>query len=200
MARYTNIRKADSLKIALTNLQAYEGLSETAKKTAYEAAAKVGDAKRVNRSSRLVYIQPFGASFSNLWYITKALAPSTDNPTPDAKEENDTTLQGIVVSSCAPYIALAYPTKANASVSPALKLKFAKVRVTDKAAAGTPTSSRITKRPYNKINSNTLSSPFGNHQTTSGEEAGAVASIRALVIATNVPRRTISFSPQAIKV
>lgn len=200
MARYTNIRKADSLKIALTNLQAYEGLSEEDKKTAYKAAALVGNAKRVNRSSRLVYIQPFGASFSNLWYITKALAPSTDNPTPDVNEENDTTLQGVVVNSCAPYMSPTYPTKANASVSPGLKIKFAKVRVTDKTGNPTPTTSRITKRPYSKINSNTLSSPFGNHQTTAGEEAGAVAAIRALVIASGVAKRTVSFSPQAIKV
>lgn len=200
MARYTNVRKADSLKIALTNLQAYEGLSEADKKAAYKTAAGIGGAKRVNRSSRLVYIQPFGVNFENLWYATRALAPSANNPAPAGDEESDATLQNLVVGSCANYMSLEYPTKTNASVSPGLKIKFAKVRVTDKTGTPTATFSRITKRPYSKIASNTLSSPFGNHQTTTGAEAGAVVAIRALINATPNANRTISFSPQAIKV
>lgn len=194
MARFGDIRRGDELKAANDALQLWQRKTRAEKKAAYIAAAAIGGGKRLNRGSKTVFIQPFGAP-DNFWYETKTLAPATEAPT--TAEENAAALILAVVSATAAYGFPSVPVGANNMSNQANKIQFAKVRCTEKSGAGTPTTSRLTGLPYTKYNSNTASSPFGANATTKDQPA-AVKLIKAILMPPQAPTagRSVGFTAQ----
>ena len=197
MARMTDILRADELKAAKDTYELWLKKTRAEKQAAYATA--VGDHKRVNRTSRTVYIQPFGSP-DNFWYETKAIAPATEAPTPTAKEENDAGLITLVITATttAPHVILAVPTGPNNMSNLARKVQFAKVKCTERTGVSEAKLSRMTGLPYTKYNTNTISSPFGYATgIVDKTEQGAAKLIRAGLLGTTPPaNRLVGFTSQ----
>jgi hypothetical protein len=101
MARFSDIRRGEELKAANDLLELWQRKTRAEKKALYLAATNVGGGKRVNRGSKVGYVQPFGAP-DNFWYETQVLAPATEAPTP--AEENAAALILAVVGAAAPFV------------------------------------------------------------------------------------------------
>lgn len=194
MTRFSDIYRADELKAAATALELWRRKTAAEKKAAYTAAAAIGGGKRLNRGTKIGFIQPFGAP-DNFWYETKVLAPATDAAT--ANEENAASLITAVNTATSSFIFAALPGGANNLSAEAKKVQFAKIRCTEKSSAGTPTNSRLTARPYTKYSSNTASSPFGA-SSAALNEAAARKLIKTLLMPPSSPPvgRSIGFTPQ----
>ncbi|MEG4964589.1 MULTISPECIES: hypothetical protein [unclassified Microcoleus] len=200
MARFGDIMRAEELKAAKDKFDAWLKLDRAAKQAAYATA--VGNNKRVNRASRIAYIQPFGAP-DKFWYETKALASAAATPAPNTKEENDAGLITLVLTATAPtattgYVLATVPTGAGNVSARAKKIKFATVKVTERTGAGAPQISRMTGRPYLKYATNTVSSPFGvNSSASDKSEQGARKALRTALLGSTPPdNRFVGFSPQ----
>lgn len=196
MARMQDILRADELKVAKDNYESWLRLDRTAKKAAYATAAEIGGGKRANRGTSMAFIQPFGAP-NNFWYETKVLAAPTTAPT--ATEEAATALITAVMSATTGFRVATVPVGPNNVSNLAKKIQFAKVRCTERNGAGVPTTSRITKLPYTKYNSNTISNSFGVGNTTQAAadtEPEARRVIQGLLMAGTPAGRTVSFKSQ----
>ena len=196
MARMSDILRADELKIAKTNYEAWLALGRAAKIASYAIATAVGGGKRANRGTAVAYLQPFGAP-NNFWYEAKVLdAPST---AATAAEESATALITSVMSATTGFRVIAIPVGPNNVSNRAKKIEFAKVRCTERSATGIATTSRITKLPYTKYTSNTISNSFGKGNTTqlaNDTEPEAITVIRGLLMAGNPAGRSVSFKSQ----
>lgn len=194
MARFSDINRADELKAAATALELWRRKTRAEKKALYATAAAVAGGKRMNRGSKIGFIQPFGAP-DNFWYETKVLAPATDAPT--AAEENAAALILAVVGSVSPFVYPTVPVGPNNLSATAKKVQFAKVKCTEKSGASVPTTSRLTGMPYTKVNTNTASSPFGGNLIVK-DQPMAVKAIRLVLMppATPIAGRSVGFTPQ----
>lgn len=199
MARMSDILRADELKAAKDAYELWLRKSRAEKQAAYIAA--VGDHKRVNRSSRRVFIQPFGAP-EKFWYETKALAPAALNPPAGTKEENDAALITALLAATAGdagYVLLAVPAGANNVSNRAKKIQFAKVKCTERTGEGAAKNSRITGLPYMKYQTNSVSTPFGYKTGTADKsEQAAARAIRSVLLpdASPPPNRFVGFTSQ----
>jgi len=193
MARFSDINRADELKLAATALNLWRGRSRAEKAALYATATAVGEGKRLNRGSKIAFIQPFGAP-DNFWYETKVLAPATASPT--AKEENVPSLIAAVVSAVQPYISAVLPVGPTNMATTAKKIQFAKVMCTEKGTATFPTTSRMTGRPYVKMNSNTASCPFGAIALLATQPVVVKIIRTTLMPATPVAGRSVGFTSQ----
>lgn len=194
MARFSDINRADELKAAAIKLAAWRALDATAKKASYATATGVGGGKRANRSSKIGFIQPFGAA-TKIWYETRVLAPQTETDTPKTNEEAVGNLVTAVLTAIGAGISPELPTGAGNTSVAVTKVQFAKVRLTEKTGAETPTNSRITGRPYIKRNSNTVSCPYGK-STTFTDEATARGLLRTALLGTTPGGKSVGFTPQ----
>jgi hypothetical protein len=194
MARFSDINRADELKAAAVKLDLWRKLDATAKKAAYATATGVGGGKRANRSSKLGFIQPFGAS-DKIWFETKVLAPQAETDTPKTNEESVGNMVSAVLSAVAPGISATLPTGAGNISVQMKKIKLAKVRLTERTGTGADATSRMTGRPYRKFNSNTISCPFGKGGTFTGEAVARGLIGTALLVASTTSK-TVGFSPQ----
>ncbi|MEG4323605.1 MULTISPECIES: hypothetical protein [unclassified Microcoleus] len=194
MARFSDIYRADELKAAATALEAWRRKTAAEKKALYATAAAVGEGKRLNRGSRIGFIQPFGAP-DNFWYETKVLALPISPP--GEKEEQDNSLVQAVMTAVNSFILESVPTGANNLSNKAKNIVFAKVRCTSKKSGNpAPATSRMTGRPYSKFNTNTASSPFGATSAALTEPAAQKIIRGTLMPATPVAGRSVGFSPQ----
>lgn len=196
MARMQDILRADELKIAKDNYELWLKLSRAAKIAAYATAAGVGGGKRANRGSAMSFIQPFGAP-DNFWYEAKVLAAASTPPT--ANEEAAAALITAVISATTGFRLATVPVGPNNVSNLAKKIQFSKVRCTERGSAGTPTTSRITKLPYTKYNSNTISNSFGKGsgtQVANDTEPEAIRAIRGLLMTGTPTGRSVSFKSQ----
>lgn len=197
MARMSDIMRADELKAAKDVYDLWLKKSRADKQIAYNLA--VGDHKRLNRSSRVGYVQPFGAP-DNFWYETKVLAPASETPAPNTKEENDTALITALLTAVAPSATTGYvlgtaPTAANNVSAEARKIQFAKVRLTERTGTGQPGKlSRLTGLPYTKYATNTVSCPFGVNSTSTDKSEQAAQKV--LKNALKGANKSIGFTPQ----
>lgn len=197
MARFSDILRADELKAAKDKYELWLRLDRAAKQAAYNAA--VGDHKRLNRASRVGFVQPFGAP-EKFWYKTKVLAPPSETPEPSTKEENDAALITALLTAVSPtaitgYVLGSVPSSAGNMSSEAKKIQFAKVRLTERSGTGEPGKlSRMTGLPYTKYRTNTVSCPFGvDSAATDKSEQAARKALRAALTA---PNRFVGFTPQ----
>ncbi|MEG4458910.1 hypothetical protein [Microcoleus sp. N9_A1] len=193
MARFSDIYRADELKAAADALELWRRKTAAEKKALYATATAVAGGKRLNRSTKVGFIQPFGAP-DNFWYETKILASATEAPT--ANEENVASLITAVTTAVISFVLPSVPVGANNLSNQAKKVQFAKVRCSEKSGAGVPTTSRLTSRPYTKYNSNTASSSFGASVLIKEEPAVAKLIRASLMPATPVAGRSIGFSSQ----
>jgi len=196
MARMQDILRADELKIAKDNFETWLKLDRVAKQAAYTAATAVGGGKRANRGSAVAFIQPFDAP-TNFWYETKVLAAPTTPAT--AAEEAATALITAVMAATVGFRVAAVPAGPNNVSNLAKKIEFAKVRCTERDGTGIKTQSRITKLPYTKHNSNTISNSFGVGNTTqavANTEGKARKVIQGLLMAGTPAGRSVGFKSQ----
>ncbi|MEG4032075.1 MULTISPECIES: hypothetical protein [unclassified Microcoleus] len=201
MARFSDILRADELKAAKDKLETWQKLDRAAKQAAYVAA--VGDHKRLNRASRIGFVQPFGAP-DKFWYQAKVLAPASATPEPGTKEENDAALITALLTVVSPSATTGYvlgtaPGGAGNISAEAKKVQFAKVKLTERSGNGEPGKiSRMTGLPYTKYRTNTVSTPFGvNAEATDKSEQAARKALRAALLG-NPPaaNRFVGFTPQ----
>ncbi|MEG4458911.1 hypothetical protein [Microcoleus sp. N9_A1] len=193
MARFSDIYRADELKAAADALELWRRKTAAEKKALYATATAVAGGKRLNRSTKVGFIQPFGAP-DNFWYETKVLASATEAPT--ANEENTASLITAVTTAVSLFIFASVPVGANNLSNQAKKVQFAKVRCSEKSGAGVPAISRLTSRPYTKYNSNTASSSFGASSAALNEPTAAKAIKASLMPVTPVAGRSIGFTSQ----
>lgn len=197
MARMSDILRADELKAAKDKYELWLRLDRAAKQAAYATA--VGDHRRLNRASRVAYVQPFGAP-DNFWYEAKVLAPAAATPAPGTKEENDAALITALLTAVSPTATTGYvlgtaPTAANNVSAEARKIQFAKVKLTQRTGVGTPGKiSRLTGLPYTKYQTNTVSCPFGVNATVTDKSEQAAQ--KALKNALKGDNRSIGFAAQ----
>lgn len=201
MARFSDIMRADELKAAKDKLEAWQRLDRAAKRAAYQTA--VGDHKRINRASRVGFIQPFGAP-EKFWYQAKVLAPASATPEPGTKEENDAALITALLTVISPtattgYVLAGVPGGAGNISNEAKKVQFAKVKLTERSGTGEPGKlSRMTGMPYMKYRTNTVSTPFGvaAGATDKSEQAARKALRTALLGNPPANNRFVGFTPQ----
>jgi hypothetical protein len=191
-----DILRADELKIAKDNYETWLRLDRAAKKAAYATAAGVGEGRRVNRGNGTAFIQPFGGP-DNFWYEAKVLAAPATPAT--ATEEAATALITAVMTASGGFRVAAVPAGPNNVSNLAKKIQFAKVRCTERNGTGVATTSRITKLPYTKYNTNTVSNSFGRGNTTQAAadtEPEARRVIQGLLMAGTPAGRTVGFKSQ----
>ena len=194
MARFSDIQRADELKLAKDAFDAWLKKSRAEKKALYATATAVGGGKRVNRGTAPGYIQPFGAP-DNFWYETKILAAPTAPATPT--EEAATGLITAVVTATAGFQVTAVPAGPTNIANLAKKVQFAKVKCTEKTGAGVAAISRLTGLPYTKYNTNTVSSPFGvGDGGAVNTEPTARTTIRNLLMTGTPAGRSVGFTSQ----
>ncbi len=169
-----DILRADELKQAKDKYESWLKLSAEEKQAAYAAVASAAGGKRVVRATRLVYIHPFGISSSKFVYSTKALHPESPDVKDAEKQDKDTAVTTKVTTLVANYLFTSLPV--GCMSNEAKKIQFAKCRVT--RIIGEPkggATSRLTGRKYTKVNTNTLSSPFGSPLAKMTESAAVSA-------------------------
>lgn len=192
----SDILRADELKSAKDAYELWLKLDRTGKKAAYKTATAVGGGRRVNRGVSTGFVQPFGTP-ENFWYETKVLATPTSAATPE--EESATALIAAVVTATAGFRVISVPVGPNNLSNLAKKIQFAKAKCTERSGAGAPTTSRITKLPYTKYNTNTVSNSFGvgnSTQSAANTEPEARRVITNLLMAGNPAGRFVSFTSQ----
>jgi len=193
MARYADINRADELMAAKTKLEAWRKLDKAAKATAY-AAARLG--LKVNVGKSTAYIRPFGQASDNFYWEANILAVPTE-PAVTGKEENNNTLITNVRTAVinAGVVAETAPTGANVSIKRARKIQFSRVVCTVPKTQRRPTTSRATGLPYNQVETDTVSCPFGQGAAPRDIEQTARQAIRD-ALKTSQPTARVSFKPQ----
>ncbi len=161
---YSLIQKADELKVAKDNFDAWQRLGKAEKKALYKTKQGQTGNLRSARESGIVYIIPFGVKQTdNIWVVgSTAVAGTAAAGESESAAALITALAGLVIGA-AKWGQTTTPTGAgNIIVESVKKSDLAQVKLVEKgaivAAAG---ESRITKLPYTYRKKDSVSSRFG---------------------------------------
>ncbi|MEH1907441.1 hypothetical protein [Nostoc sp.] len=173
MARYKDLYRAAELTADYEKLIAWQALSRSAKQALYAQHKKT--TARMNLKRVPGYIRIF-ESPAGLVVITKRVPSTTGQP---ATEPDAPTLVGTLLSIATPQrVPIAAPTDTGVNILPNIqKFKFAKLTLIKVLGQKNDATGRIIGDTYNKINTETVSTPFGRG-TPAETYAEAVAAMK----------------------
>ncbi|MEH2031320.1 MAG: hypothetical protein V7K67_16925 [Nostoc sp.] len=191
MAKYKDLYRAAELTADYEKLVAWQALSRSAKQALY-AQHKKGTA-RMNLRRVPGYIRIFGSA-SGLVVIQKRIPSSISQPATEADAEPlVTTLINVVTPERASVVV---PNDTGVNILPNIKkFKFAKLSLISVLGQAQATG-RVIGVGYTKINTETVSTPFGRGTATE-TYAAAIAAIKASTAYTGFTNLTPPTGTQA---
>lgn len=158
---YSDIMRADELKLAKDAYDTWLKKSKAEKTAAYQATVGKTGNKRSNVGKQEGYLTPFGIDSSkNIYIRAKLLAPATSTPTVGQEPATgEITSLTTAVIGAEKYSTLIAP--ASGTIIRVRNSELAKVKYVEVGSSIPGLISRITGRPYTYRRSNSVSTPFG---------------------------------------
>ncbi len=174
MAKYKNLYRAAELTADYEKLIAYQALNRSAKQSLYKQHIK--STPRMNLKRVPGYIRIF-ESPAGLVVITKRVPSVTGQP---ASEPDAPTLIGTLLAiATSQRVSTSQPTDTGVNILPNIrKFQFAKLSLIKVLGQKNDATGRVLNNTYNKVNTETVSTPFGRANAGESYET-AVAALKA---------------------